>query len=378
MNIIHVMGMRSSKFGGLERFMLALARELHSQNHKLIIIYESKPTSLYFISELKKHEVDIVIVPARGKSIFSFILTFSKLLFKYKPDIVHCHFTPAAHIALIIAKFFVIKKRFRTLHSMLCNSKQIETISKRELSLKTIILNKLSYQLSTKTFSVSEGIKKQFGQIFGFNKKIETLYLGVNDNELDKHANRVKYKLPIDKLLIVCVAFHDKVKGVDVLLHAIQILKFEYKYENIILCQIGSGNEIETLKLKNIVKELAIDNAIIWMGLQDNVPEILVAADIYCQPSRSEGIALSIMEASMARLPVVASLVGGIPEAVIDNYTGFLVEKENPELLALKLDILLKDTVLRKQFGENARFLALKNFKMENQVSMLLKFYSSN
>jgi len=230
------------------------------------------------------------------------------------------------------------------------------------------------YRLSTKIFSVSEAIKMRFGQIFSDNTKIETVYQGVDDIIYLKQIAREKYGMP-DKIIMACVAFHGHIKGIDILLEAISYLKYNYGHNDFLLYQIGGGDENVSLKLRNLASKLNITDLVNWMGQQDNVPEILSASDIYCQPSRSEGIPLSIMEASIASLPIVASRVGGIPEAVADGITGFLVPSENAFLFAEKLHFLLSNEKERNRLGENARQFAKENFVIQRQVKKLLSLY---
>lgn len=111
------------------------------------------------------------------------------------------------------------------------------------------------------------------------------------------------------------------------------------------------------------------------MGLQNNVPEILSAGDIYVQPSRSEGISLSIMEASLAYLPTVATKVGGIPEAAQQDFNGILVAPDSPQELAEAMEQLIIDVELRNNMGRNARQLAVEKFCLEKQVELLITKY---
>lgn len=373
--IIHVMGMRSSKYGGLERFMCSLAKQLKTEQKKLILIYESTPSSQVYVENLYSHGAEIIVLPSRKLSIIKFTLIFSFLLFKKKPSIVHCHFFPASYIALLLSYCFRVDKRFQTIHSMIASRDNKPVYDIAELKKKTIYLKKLMYRTSVELFSVSNEIKSQFGTIFGDTKKIKTIYLGVEQNKFEKFKSRNKYNLPSDVVIISCVAFHDAVKGIDILLEAVSILIKEYKHENILICQIGSGDSTKTEQLKGLAMELSISKYINWMGIQNNVPELLAATDIYCQPSRSEGISLSIMEAAMASLPTVATNVGGIPEAVNDNLTGYLVPSENAVLMAKKLDFLIQNEAVRHQMGQQAKNHSLNNFMLEKQTKRLLEHY---
>lgn len=376
--VVHVMGMRSSKYGGLERFMCCLAKQLKAQNRKFFIIYESVPASKEYITELESHNAEIIILPSRGFSLFKFASVFTLFLIKETPSVVHCHFQPASYIVLFISWLFQVEYRFQTMHSMLTYTNNKSACKTNGLSRKTKLLKKLMYRFTTHIFSVSDGIKDEFRALFGDDEKITTVYLGVGENNYNKDEGRDKYQLPSDGIIISCVAFHEDIKGIDILVEAVAILIKKYRNTDVFICQVGGGNPEKTVALKDLSKKLNISTNIRWMGLQDNVPEILAASDIYCQPSRSEGIPLSIMEASMASLPTVASNVGGIPEAVNDELTGYLVPSETPELLAEKLDFLINNERIRVEMGRQAKNTSLKNFEIHSQSKILLEYYGLN
>ena len=85
------------------------------------------------------------------------------------------------------------------------------------------------------------------------------------------------------------------------------------------------------------------------------MPRFLAGLDIYVMPSRSESFGVGALEAAAAGLPVVATRVGGIPEAVADGETGLLVPSEDVSALAEALARLVRDTRLRKQLGDAGR-----------------------
>jgi glycosyltransferase involved in cell wall biosynthesis len=94
-----------------------------------------------------------------------------------------------------------------------------------------------------------------------------------------------------------------------------------------------------------------------WVG-EAKVDELLRAADLLVLPSRAENQPVAILEAMAHAVPVVATLVGGIPEQVLDGKTGLLVEPSNPDQLAKALETLVRSPELRVVFGKagQARF----------------------
>ena len=96
-----------------------------------------------------------------------------------------------------------------------------------------------------------------------------------------------------------------------------------------------------------------------------DVADLLARADVFVLSSTSEGLPLSILEAMAAALPVVASSVGGVPEAVEDGETGLLVPPRDPVRLAAALERLLVDPALRRRLGANGRARVLERFGLE-------------
>jgi glycosyltransferase involved in cell wall biosynthesis len=94
-------------------------------------------------------------------------------------------------------------------------------------------------------------------------------------------------------------------------------------------------------------------------------PLTLARADLFVLSSTSEGLPLSILEAMAAALPVVATSVGGVPEAVEEGETGLLVPPRDPVRLAAALERLLVDPPLRRRLGANGRARVRERFGLE-------------
>lgn len=374
MRIVEVLGMKSSKYGGLERFIESLIRK--DSESQYWIWYNAPVGSKEYELKLKNMGAEIVVQPVSGSNIFVFAWRFFICLVKVKPDVVHVHFDPAGYVALLLSYLLGVKKRVKTVHSSIVNSKNIIVTNKKQLGLKTYFLFRLMYALSTDILCVSNAIKKQLSTVWKFRKKVSVLYLGVEVKKSDLSINEIKrkYNLPCNKLLIGNVAFHDDVKGIDLLLKSFALIKRSKNKKDVCLVQIGQFNK-KTSDYKKLASELGIDSDVIWLGLQNNVQEILSACDIYTQPSRSEGILLAIMEASSVAIPTVAYRVGGISESCVDNLIGKLVTPLDYEAFAKELLVLLNNNELRRCLGDNALSYMMKNFNKTNSIKKLIDIY---
>lgn len=362
--VFELIGMGSKKYGGFERYIVEEARQLKDKGYKLVVIFDREPITKGYVEDLNAYGAEYIILPQN--SVKKFIKGFIILLKKYQPNVIHTNFSSYVLIALPLARLYGVKRIIATEHCFpILNTLKLRLIYQwiSLFSNNIIAVSKRSCE------SIKQGI------FFG-RERVSVLYLGIKDFHYDKIESRLHYGINENKVAIMNVAYHNPVKGVDILLNAVHLLVYKMGLNNFTVYQIGGGQTgMDSDLLYNMAKSLKIEDYVVWMGLQSNVPKILSAGDIYVQPSRSEGIPLSIMEASLASLPTVATTVGGIPEAVQQDFNGILVAPDFPQELAEAMEHLIIDVELRNNMGRNARRLAKERFRLERQVGFLTKKY---
>ena len=143
---------------------------------------------------------------------------------------------------------------------------------------------------------------------------------------------------------------------------------------------LGDGSEEK--KLKNLAKELKVDDIVQFFGHieQEKVYDYLAEADIFVRPSRTEGLGSSFLEAMGAGLPVIGTPVGGISDFLKDGETGLFCKVDDPKDLAEKIKKLIMDETLANRIAENGRRLVLEKYdwddiarKMKEIFAKLLK-----
>lgn len=165
----------------------------------------------------------------------------------------------------------------------------------------------------------------------------------------DQAAARAALGLPGTGQVIAIAARLERVKGIDVALHALATVP------GVTLAVGGSGSE--RAALQNLAETLGISARVAWLGHVDDTATLYRAADIVCLPSRAEGLPLALLEAQACGRPVVASRVGGVP-AALDSASGELVEAENPAALARGLLLSLGKAASSGQgFGDPRGFV---------------------
>lgn len=139
------------------------------------------------------------------------------------------------------------------------------------------------------------------------------------------------------------------------------------------LLLVGRGPE--EARLKALAEDLGTSTRIHFVGEQEDVAPFLHQMDLYVQPSVAAGMPNSVLEAMAAGLPVVATAIGGTPEAVVEGETGLLVPPRNPMALADAMLKLLEDRRLAEAFGRVGRARVETHFseeRMLQQVEALL------
>lgn len=127
---------------------------------------------------------------------------------------------------------------------------------------------------------------------------------------------------------------------------------------------------------ERLAVELDLAN-VVFAGEVDDVRARVDSADVFVLSSLSEGMPMSVLEAMAAGRPVVASSVGGVPEAVVDGVTGLLVPPGRPDDLAVALERLVADDDLRRRLGDAGRARAVERFSLEGWRRSHLELYDS-
>src|SRR5207249_5350640 len=110
-----------------------------------------------------------------------------------------------------------------------------------------------------------------------------------------------------------------------------------------------------------------------FAGFTDDVSEILGTLDVFCLPSRWEGLPFSLLEAMMAGLPCVAASIGDVPEAI--EAAGILVPPENPEALTAALREIVVSRERRSALGLEAHRRAVERFSLERMLAETVRVF---
>ncbi len=352
MKKIKIFEMESSKgWGGQEKRTVRLINNINKEKFELF--YAVQPDSKLYENRSK---IDAKIIPIKMKQSYDIkaIFNLCKIVKKYNIDIISTHSGKDAWLGSIVGKI-TNKKVIRTRH------------------LQTPINSTVSYNLSTKIVAVSKQVENYLKEKGVKKDKLTTIYTGIDTEKFKPGNGILKKELNLDKnsIIIGIVAVLRNAKRHKDLIEAIT----QIDNSNIHLIIVGSGPQEENIK--KIILEKNISEKITMLGHREDVEKILPDFDIFVLPSNMEALGTSILEASSCGVPCIGSKVGGIPECIIDNKTGFLFENQNIDDLKAKINILIKDKNKRKEFAKSARELILKNFSVSSMVNNTQQLYES-
>ena len=120
-----------------------------------------------------------------------------------------------------------------------------------------------------------------------------------------------------------------------------------------------------------------VDERVLFVGVRPHaeIPSWLSMSDILVLPSHREGLPNVVLEAMSCRRPVIATNVGGIPEAVSDKESGIVIEPHNPIALAEAMERLALDPNLRDHMGRRGREVVMQRFVREKSLKQLVRIY---
>ena len=205
--------------------------------------------------------------------------------------------------------------------------------------------------------------------------RIEVVHDGIDVEKIqhrpviDVHA---EYWLPHGVPVIVNVGALVGHKGQKYLIEAMPLVLREVPDAHLII--FGEGDLRAPLEKQ--IKQLALAKRVLLPGFREDVMSLMKSADLFVMASVTEGLGSAVLDAMAMGHAVVGTRAGGIPEAVVPDETGLLVEPADAKALAAAIVRLLKDAALRKQLGEAGRARVTEHFGVDRLVDGTLEAYS--
>jgi len=252
-------------------------------------------------------------------------------------------------------------------------------LDNRRSGLRYRLLEKAAMEAQHGAIAVSAATRDAWATRCGlspsFLNRVRVIHNGIDLRRIEardtKAEARCFFGLPLDATIVGTVGRLDAAKGHDVLLRA--VAKMGPRRCHTLLVIAGTGPE--ELPLRRLANDLGISGSVRFLGFIPNVASVLACLDIYAQTSRCEAFPFSVVEASGFGLPVVATNVGGVAEAIVDGVTGFVTPPIDSDILANRLAMLHQQPALRREFGEAGKARVQQRFTSAHMAERTAEFY---
>jgi len=317
------------------------------------------------------HEVDISQYPLFKYPPYTLTLA-AKLVdesLNYKFDIIHAHYAiPHAAAAYLAVQTLKEKapKIVTTLHGT-----DITLIGQDR---SFFPITKFSIESSDGITAISDFLQQETIKTFDIKKHIEVIPNFVDTDRFspgEHDCSRNIFANP-DQKIIMHMSNYRKVKNAP---HVVEIFNIIQKKIPSKLLLVGDGPD--TGNVMNLARELNLSEKVIFLGNQDRVHNVLPLADLFLLPSANESFGLAALEALSCGVPVVGSIVGGLPELVKDDVNGYLCPIGDINGMAEKSIEILSDKALHRRLSTTGRQLVLERYKINEIIDRYLKFYET-
>ena len=359
-------------YGGSGVVATELGKELAKLGHEVHFISYALPHRLTnFVENIFYHEVEVSSYPLFEHQLYGLALT-SKMLevIEYEQlDLLHVHYAIPHATSAFLAKQILNKndsdiKVVTTLHGT--------DITLVGLEPSFLPLVKLSIEASDGVTAVSRFLKEKTLTNYYINKDIEVIHNFI-DTEIYKPSCNTQFKehiAPNNEKILIHTSNFRAVKRVS---DTIRILGEVKKQIPTKLILIGDGPDRS--ECERLTRELKLEKDVVFLGKQDGLENLLSVADIFLMPSQSESFGLSALEAMACGIPVISSSVGGLPELIVHNKTGYVAEFGDVDRMSKYALELLNNKKKFNSFSKYSRERAVKVFEKKLIVPKYIQYY---
>jgi len=253
--------------------------------------------------------------------------------------------------------------------------------NRRDMGYKLKKRHVVAYRLANRSFdrivTVSRAVKDRIIEREGASaKKIAVIHNGLDLSLYDRDdgtsdGRRLKASLGIgdsEQVVGILAALRRIKDHRSFILAASMVLEERPNVKFLLVGHDCQEKDFSYRNLEEFADQLGVKDRIAYIGPREDIPEVLSMLDVSVLTSLSEGFSNTILESMAAGKPVVATNVGGNPEAVVEGETGYLVPPQDPRALAARIVKLLEQEELAKAMGRAGRERAASMFSLGRAV----------
>ncbi len=341
--------------GGSENHLISLIEQQVQNNYQVLVVYlKGDP---YW--EVHLHNLGVKTVKL---SLFSSCLQLSKIISFYKPTVLHSHLQTTEIISRLTLLFhprlkFIISKHNDEDSRFLPN-----------------VIQKYFYKFialrASKIIAISENVKLFCTERLNImHEKVKVVYYGIDSSlynavnfgkeEID--ALKTDLKISSSDFIVGTIARLHPQKSLDTLINAMDIIVNEKKILNIKCVIVGEGELKELLKKQ--VQNLQLTNHITFTGKRGDVAKVLQIFDVFVLCSIYEGLGLVLLEAMSAKVPIIGTRAGAIPEIIGSD--GIIIDTKDSIALANRILFTQENDIAMQEMVEQAHRKIVQQFSLE-------------
>ena len=287
-----------------------------------------------------------------------------RLFRRERPDVVHTHAWGTLYEGLLAGRLARVPVIVHGEHGTL------------QLRPRQVHAQRWAWRRADEVLSVSSRLAERMSREVGIPlTRVRVIRNGVNLSRFTHTRSagaRTALGLPDDGVVVIgAVGRLVDVKDHAGFIDAVQLLRDRGRRVHAVI--VGEGPLRPDLQAR--IDRLGLQDTVRLLGHRADVETVFAGLDIFVQPSKSEGMSNTILEAMASGLPVVATHVGGADEMVVDGETGLLVPPGAPRELADALDRFLSNETLRQASGGAGRARAHREFSLETMIDGYQSFY---
>ena len=306
------------------------------------------------------------------------LIKLIKLMRKNHYDIVHTHTTKAGILGRIAGRIAGVPVIVHGLHGS-----TFEAFDSWLLNWLLFLFERLTGRFTDAYISVSGVLSEKYVERrIGKKENYHTVYSGMQletfygvRGKIDCGKKQRELGISVEDFIIGNVARLETRKGHKFLIDAFKNVVEKQKNSHVKLLIIGEGNKRKILE--SYVKELNLENKVIFTGYREDVEELMAMMDIFVLTSLREGLPRVLVQAAAVGMPSVAFNVDGVPEIIEDNHNGFLVKAGDVKQLTERIIQYIDHKELLVLHGKNGRELIKGKWSIEDMVEKIDKIYQN-
>jgi glycosyltransferase involved in cell wall biosynthesis len=363
--------------GGVQQVFRDLIRWLEAQHRQVHLVYQAplprvrvaEATNAWgrraFYCAMPTLVKDSVLLSLTVALVYAPLTLFHliRLLRRHRIDAINCHYLAEYFIHLVIAARLLRLPVVISVHG--ADVDRYARVSRvRRLFLRLVMRG------ADRIVACSDAMARQTAEVFtAAASKVTYVHNGIDVAAFVQPID----PRPVANPFLLSVCRQVEKKGTDTLLRAFALI--ERDFPDLSLVIIGDGPILD--QNRALARDLGIEKRVLFTGdmAHAKVLAYFEACSLFVVASRAEPFGLVVLEAAYYRKGMVCTRVGGIPEIITDNVSGFLVEPDDPVGMAAQIATLLRDPALAERFGTRAHQTMIARFRWPDRVLDYLAIY---